>query len=231
MNVPTLPLISVLMPVHNGAQYLGEAIESVYAQGYRPIELVVIDDGSTDSSAEIAKRFPVRYCFQERQGPGAARNRGFSESRGAFLAFLDADDLWVPEKLVQQMRALEADSGLDMVFGHVEQFRSPELTNTGIDPPAEPAVPGRIPGAMLIRRHAFERVGGFGTAWGVGEFIDWYARAVELGLTSLMLPQAVLRRRLHRQNLGIRERHRRGDYVRILKESLDRRRRDPGKPA
>src|ERR1700758_706720 len=97
-------LISVIIPVYNAEKYLAEAIESVLAQTYRPIEVIVVDDGSTDSSADIAKRFAsVRYCFQSHSGLGATRNRGIDLSQGKFLAFLDADDLWVEDKLTHQM--------------------------------------------------------------------------------------------------------------------------------
>ena len=106
------------------------------------------------------------------------------------------------------------------------QFRSPELdgatTRKAYRPPG--SMPGYSPGAMLVRRPAFERVGPFETGWRVGECISWYLRATEAGLRTLMLPDLVLRRRLHETNTGIRERGAAADYMRILKASLDRRR-------
>ena len=124
------PLVSVIIPVYNREKYLAEAIESVLAQTYRPIEVIVVDDGSTDGSADIAKRFgsPVRYYFQPNSGAGAARNRGIAVARGSFLAFLDSDDLWVEDKLTHQMAAFERHSDVDIVSGHVRQFYSPELS-------------------------------------------------------------------------------------------------------
>ncbi len=224
--VKNKPLVSVIIPVYNCEKYLAEAIESVLAQTYRPIEVVVVDDGSTDGSADIARRFGyVRYYFQSHSGIGAARNRGIDLSQGRFLAFLDADDLWVEDKLARQMAILEDYPDLAIVFGHVKQFISPEL-DEGIEKIKCPneLMPGYIAGAMLIRRGAFLRVGSFEATWQVGEFIDWYLKAMERGLKSLMIPEVVLKRRLHNTNTVIREHKSQTDYIRILKASLDRRR-------
>ncbi len=227
------PLVTVVIPVFNGAKYLGEAIESVLAQTYRPIDVVVVDDGSSDGSAAVARRFAaVRCCVQLHAGPGAARNRGVGLARGRFLAFLDADDVWTPEKLERQMAALRADPTRDMVLGHIRQFHSPDLDDaarrrlTG----AGDVLAGFAAGTLLVERESFVRVGPFTTAGRVGEFIDWYARAMEHGLKSLMLPEVVLLRRIHATNTVIRERGARTDYARILKASLDRRRAKEAPP-
>ncbi|HYM70039.1 MAG TPA: glycosyltransferase family A protein [bacterium] len=218
--------MSVVIPVYNCEKYLGEAIESVLAQTYRPIEVIVVDDGSSDHSAAVAARFPaVRYCAQPHAGPGAARNRGIALARGTFLAFLDADDLWVRDKVERQMAAFRADPTLDMVTGYVRQFHSPEL---------EQGVKARLGGdgtvlagsahTLLVKRESFHRVGLLPTQWRLGEFIDWSARAKELGLTGVLLPTVTVLRRLHTDNMGIRERDARTDYLKILKAALDRRR-------
>jgi glycosyltransferase involved in cell wall biosynthesis len=229
------PLISVMIGVYNGAPYLAEAIRSVQAQTYRPYELIVVDDGSDDGSAEVAQSFEeVHYIFQERGGNGAARNRAVEAARAGFFAFLDADDRFTPHKLEHQMDALEADAGVDMVFGHVHEFVSPELADeerAGIRPPAPQPLPWTAPNLMLIRRPSFERVGGFSTELRVGVTVDWFARASEAGLRSLMLPEVVLERRLHTQNNGLRERDARSQYLHVLKAAMDRRRAaDPPLP-
>ena len=220
------PLVSVVIPVYNGEKYLAEALDSVFAQTHRPLEVIVVDDGSTDQSAEIARAVPgVRYCAQPHGGPGTSRNLGVSEARGPFLAFLDADDLWPVDKLARQLAVFDADPNLDILYGHVQQFRRPQPAGAPVeDERIGGPVPGYVPGTALVRREAFLRVGPIATHWRVGEFIDWYARAKEAGLNSLMLPDVLLKRRVHTENLGIRERASRGDYVRILKASLDRRR-------
>jgi glycosyltransferase involved in cell wall biosynthesis len=222
-------LISVIIPVYNCERYLTEAIESVLAQTYRPIEIIVIDDGSTDDSAQVAKRFfsSVQCVHQPHSGLGAARNCGTGLAKGDYLAFLDADDIWVEDKLTLQMTVFKSNPRVDFVFGHVQQFISPELDESyknKIYCPAE-KMPGFFASAMLIKRESFVRVGAFETNWQIGEFINWYIRAKEKGLTSFMLHEVVLSRRLHTDNMSIRGRDSRTDYIRILKASLDRRRR------
>jgi glycosyltransferase involved in cell wall biosynthesis len=220
-------LVSVIVPVFDGARYLAEAVESVLAQAYEPLEILVVDDGSTDETARVAGGLPsVRYVFQEHAGIGAARNHGVAMARGGVFAFLDADDVWLPEKLACQMAVLREDPSVDIVFGHVEEFVSaePDVDRGGRRGPAGEAVRGCIPSAMAVRRESFERVGPFETNWRVGEFASWLLRAREMGLTVRIPPDVVARRRVHGENHGIRQRQALQDYVRIIKRSLDRRR-------
>lgn len=225
------PLISVIIPVFNGERYLAEAIDSVLSQTYRPLEVIVVDDGSTDRSAEIAGRFgpPVTYVYQPNGGTASARNRGVSLASADLLAFLDQDDVWSRHKLAYQVEALQAGPTADMVFGQVGQFFSPDWEESCRPPlycPEKP-VPGYLPSALLIKREAFLRVGPFGTQWRVGAWADWYVRAVEASMVSLMLPQMVAWRRLHEGNHGLRARAERREYTHLLKASLDRRRARP----
>ena len=227
--------MSAIIPVYNGERYLAPAIESALAQTYPPLEVIVVDDGSTDETAIVASGFgqQVTYYRQAHTGPGAARNRGIELARGELLAFLDADDLWEPDKLARQVVALETEADLEAVFGSVRQFYSPDLDVSvarRIRLIAE-VMPGIVPGTMLIRKDAFLRVGWFVTTLRIGEFIDWHSRAVEARLRMLMLPEVVMQRRLHEANLGIRERDAAVDYVRLLKAALDRRRHPAGAPA
>ena len=227
--IDTLCPVTVVIPVYNYERYLAEAIESVLTQTLRPIEIVVVDDGSTDASGAIAKGYDsdlVRYSYQPNSGACAARNRGVELARGTFLAFLDSDDTWVPEKLSLQMAAIERETDLDMVFGQIRQFYSPELdrplqANAVND---QEVMPGYCPGTMLIRRDVFARVGPFDTRLRIGEFVDWYSRAVDEGLKSIVIPKMLMNRRIHGNNTGIRDRESRTDYLRILKRHLDRRR-------
>jgi glycosyltransferase involved in cell wall biosynthesis len=221
-------LVSVMIPAYNAAAYLGEAIESVFAQTYRPVEVIVVDDGSDDGTGDVARSYGdrVRFVRQQRGGNGAARNAAVALARGQYYAFLDADDRFVEAKLERQREALDADGELDVVFGLVREFVSPELppeVQAAIRAPAQPQ-PWASPNLMLIRRESFERVGPFATNLRVGVTVDWYARATEAGLKSLVLPEVVLERRLHTQNNGIREQDARSQYIQVLKASIDRRR-------
>ncbi len=222
-------LISVIIPVHNGETYLGEAIESALAQTYRPLEIFVIDDGSTDGTASAAKRFEpeVRYVRQEKSGPGEARNQGVKLSQGEYLAFLDADDVWLKDKLSIQAEVFSREPEWDIVSGRVQNFYSPELdegakNNVYCSPFS---MPGLIPSAMLVKKSAFLQAGYFGTHWKVVDFADWYLRSVEAGLRLKVLEDLVARRRLHKTNLGMQKELARSEYAQALKLSLDRRRK------
>jgi glycosyltransferase involved in cell wall biosynthesis len=222
------PRVSVVIAAFDAERYLAEAVESVLGQTRKPLEVIVVDDGSHDRTAQVACGFgdPVRCVRLPRSGVSVALNRGIELTRGEYLAFLDADDLWTEGKLARQLRALEREPQLDMVFGHVQQFHSPELTDeqrARIALPTDP-VRGICRGAMLIRREAYMRVGPFATRWTLGEFLEWYARALDAELSSSVLPEVVMHRRLHSANSGIREPEGRSDFPRILKTVLDRRR-------
>jgi len=222
------PLVSVIIPVYNYDRYLGEAIESVLAQTYKHLEVIVVDDGSTDRSGEVAKSFAdrgVKYRYQANAGIGPARNKGVESAEGEFIAFLDADDRWPVEKLERQLNAFESDETLEMVFGHALQLQNGPEWEAGVQEykaSVAGMVPGMVPGTMLIKRDAFFRVGLFKGNLKVGEFIDWYARAVELKVRSLILPELFLWRRIHGANQGVRERQSVSDYARVLKAKLDR---------
>lgn len=216
-----LPLVSVIVPVYNGEKYLAAALDSIVAQTYRPLEIIVVDDGSTDAGASIAQAYDlVRYAFQEHAGLCAALNHGVSLARAEYFAFLDADDLWTGNKLELQMARLLTDPSLDMVFAHVREFRADAANDTTrFSTPTA----GYSKGTLVVRRASFFRVGLFDTRYRVGDFIDWYIRATELALKSEMLAEVLLLRRLHDDNMGIREIDQRRAYLQILKQSLDRR--------
>ena len=125
---PAAPDISVVIPVHNGERYLPASIQSVLDQRHPSLELLVVDNGSTDATAEVARSFSlVRYVHLADKGLCKALNHALEQCRGALLGFLDADDLWSPGRLALQLAAFAGDSAVEMVFGHVEQFISPEL--------------------------------------------------------------------------------------------------------
>ncbi len=221
----TTPAVSVIVPVFNGERYLAQALDSVLEQTYPDLELIVVDDGSTDATPDIISRFgsAVRSVHQPNAGTAAALNRGIDLARGSLLSFLDADDLWVPDKLRWQLDALRANPGIDLVFGHMRQFHSPDLVaaERAAITCSQQAMPGISTGTLLVPRQAFNRVGPFSTRWAVGEFMDWYGRAQDAGLRQVVLPEVVALRRLHSRS---RERAADVDYARIAREALRRRR-------
>ena len=222
-------LISAIIPVYNCERYLAEAIESVQAQTYRPVEVIIIDDGSTDRTAEVALRYEseITYFYQPNAGSSAARNQGVRLSHGSYLAFHDADDTWIKNKLALQIQVFHDDPQVDAVFGHVKQFYSPDLdedTRKRIVCP-ENLMPGYLSTAMLVKREAFFHVGFFQTRWEIGEDMNWFIRAREIGLKMVMLPDLLYYRRLHAENKGLRLKDKQQQRLYILKAALDRRRK------
>ncbi len=220
--------VSVVIAVYNGEPYLGAAIRSVLAQTLPAAELLIVDDGSTDATPQVCAEFgsELRYLRLPHGGVATALNAGIVATTFEWLAFLDADDLWSPEKLKRQFEVVSDRPDVDMVFGQMRQFRSPELA--GPPGPADDQVfPGLSRGALLIRRAAMRQVGGFEEHWRVGEFVEWYLRAQDCGLREVMLDDILFHRRLHDTNMGRRKPATGVDFARIIKRALDRRRQTP----
>jgi glycosyltransferase involved in cell wall biosynthesis len=225
------PLVSVIISTCNRAHYLPEAIDSVRAQIHRAYELIVVDDGSSDETPSLLRRLEatgVRCLRQPNRGVAVARNQGVQAARGELIAFLDDDDLWLPDKLARQVAVLRQAPETAAVYGHAQQFVSPELNA------AERArlahlegrvVPAPIATALLVRRAAWARIGPFDETLNVGVEMDWYARLCDLGLPKVMLDAVVYRRRLHRSNLNRATQGDQSERLRVLKQVLDRRRR------
>ncbi len=215
---------SVVIPCFNGERYLSEAIASVGAQTAGPVEIVVVDDGSTDASGDIAKAAGVRYVWQGNAGVAAALNHGIRIASGPFIAFLSADDIWKPQKLALQHAVLGAAADR-LVFGHMLHFVSPELpagiAATLVAPP-DP-MPAFSAGTLLARLDVFRAIGPFNESFAVGEFVDWFGRAKDSGLDIIMLPDVVSMRRVHRSNHSTTALKTKS-YAPVLKAMLDRRR-------
>lgn len=220
------PRISVIIPVHNGERYLGEALKSVFEQTLPPDEVLVVDDGSTDRSAEIIGSFPnVRCLNRMHAGQAQALNAGIAATAGEFLAFLDADDRWLPKKLELQVSQLAARSDVDIVFGHTRQFVEPGLVSPGNS--TTQSLPARLPSAMLLRRSAWARVGPFSEQWAVGSVIEWCARADDRKIRWIVLDDLVYERRIHGNNSSLVCPGATREYARALKHILEERRRGP----
>lgn len=216
--------ISVIIPVYNGEKYLSEAIDSAIGQTIRPDEIIVVDDGSTDRTAEICREYgdKIRYARQENKGAASARNTGVQMAEGEYLSFLDADDLWTENRLRQGLEAIAEDPLIVMAFGLVEEFYSPETDERFRDRYKCSQVPlkGIHPGTLLIRKDDFMRVGLFDESFRTGEFIDWFNRATDAGLKHAMTNQTQMRRRIHYTNHGILQQANKDEYMRIVKDRL-----------
>jgi len=221
--------ISVIFPIYNCKRYIGEAMESILSQTYPASEIIVIDDGSRDGSRDVIKSFSsprIRYFYQTNKGIGGARNLGIKLSNGNYLTFLDQDDYWEPNKLQLQVDTFLKNPKIELLFTYVQQFISPELseeeTKNKVCP--EQPMPGYLAGTMMAKREAFHRAGLFPTDFRVGEFVDWYARAMEKGLKMELIPDVLYHRRIHTTNTVLKEINNRHDYLKVLRASIMRRR-------
>jgi glycosyltransferase involved in cell wall biosynthesis len=208
--------VSVIVPAFDAGRFLREALESVFRNACLPLEVIVVDDGSADDTATVAREFPVIVLELPHRGVAAARNAGWARSSGQLIAWLDADDRWPDGKLERQIAVLAANAAVDVVYGKVREFAQDDQVAHWV----RPAALARLPGSMLIRREAFARVGAFDEQLAVGEFMDWLVRAREWDLCEAMLDDVCLERRLHGRNLGIVARERRGDYLRVARRAL-----------
>jgi glycosyltransferase involved in cell wall biosynthesis len=180
------PLVSVVIPCFNQAHFLGDAIASALAQTYAPVEVIVVDDGSTDDTAAVAARFPgVRYVHRENGGLSAARNTGFRESRGAYLAFLDADDVLLPRAVETALQCLEPSPECAFVSGRFRYVDADGALTVVDVPPNVPADPylaflrGNHIGmhaTVVYRRAPLEAAHGFDVSLAACEDYDLFLR-------------------------------------------------------
>ena len=222
------PLVSTIIPVYNAEKFILEALASVFVQGHRSIEVIVVDDGSTDRSAEVIRDsgYPLRYEYQENRGPAAARNTGLKYAHGDLVTFLDADDTWPVDKLAQQVGYLTANPSTDIVLGRIQytgtlsareqtiRFEGADNTTMNVNL-----------GSGVFRRSAFEKVGYFDESLIHYEDHDWFMRARELDLEISILDRITLNYRRHPDALCQRAPPADNEFARVFKKSLERRRK------
>jgi glycosyltransferase involved in cell wall biosynthesis len=224
--------VSVIMPAYNSAAFIPDAVGSIRRQAYPRLELIIVDDGSTDGTADVVKGLTdlnVRYVYQPNGGPARARNHGLRLARGEVIALLDADDLWPPDRLRCQLRYLERDPLTDVVLGRFQCVRTVPRPDGGSDMQITSLpVVNLLVGAALYRRRVFARIGGFDEAIRYCEDADWFMRAREQRVPIVVHDDVTLLYRRHGHNMT-RGRDVRGLHVvDVLKKSLDRRRKQHG---
>lgn len=222
--------ISCIVPVFNGERFLREAIDSILAQTYRPLEIIAVDDGSTDSTPAILTSYgePVHYIAQSNAGPATARNAGIREATGDFIGFLDSDDLWHPTKLTRQMECFNERPDLNISVTNVQNFWMPELNEEQEHFRKHrrgQALPGYSTVTLLARRKIFDAIGVFDTTLKHGDDTDWFLRAEEHGAQIELLPEVLVYRRLHENNRSREWAARsQAEYLMLIKKLVERRR-------
>jgi glycosyltransferase involved in cell wall biosynthesis len=222
------PLVSAIITVFDGEDFVGEAIRSVLAQDYRPLETIVVDDGSTDATAEVVRQFEsVRYIHQPNQGPSVGRNTGVAAASGDFMAFLDSDDLWLSNKLsVQIAYHLEhPEVGYTITMQRLVLVPGMERPSWLQSHLLDNDHVGYFPSALVVRSSVVNQVGGYDPSFRSGEGADWFARAKDLGIPMAIIDETLLLKRVHARNVSQEVDRSRAGVLRTLKASIDRQRR------
>ena len=225
----TYPPVSAIIPVHNGERFLAEAVASLRVQRYAPLEIIVVDDGSTDGTPDLIARLGVAVLAarQPQQGPAAARNSGLALARGEFIAFLDADDLRPPGTLHVQVERLLREPALDVLLGRTRLVRAADLANPHTADRADPLIAMHL-GCAVFRRDIFDRVGPFDERLRFSEDHDWFLRAREQRIGMAVLDTVTLLHRRHARNMTRGQASQGYGLPGVLKASLDRRRARSG---
>jgi hypothetical protein len=207
------PVVSVILPVFNGERFIKEAVENIMSQDYPSLEIIIVDDGSTDKTKDIVERLPLdlRYLRQGNGGPAAARNRGIREATGEFIAFNDVDDLWPENNLLTMVKELLEHGDIEVLHGYTQLANYNDVTG------AYDSI-----GAALYRRSAFNKVGLFDETLIYGEDSDWFARAQELKINIKKLDNITLIVRRHQENMTYGKTAVELNQLRVFKKRLDR---------
>lgn len=225
--------VTVILPVFNGARFLSQALHSIMQQDYTPVEIIVVDDGSTDDTANIAAyRSDVRYFYQKNQGNATAKNLGIVHATYPFVAFLDADDLWTPHKLTAQVAHLQANPELGFVLCHAsplleEMTPWPKHLNRDYWQSNPPLY---APSALLAHRHIFDQVGLFGAEFQRANDSDWFLRARSSRVPMAVTPDVLVYKRIHADNLTHEVAPITTELLHALRAKVARQRSHRGKP-
>ncbi len=216
--------ISIIVPAYNAEKYIEECLQSCIfsaKQAGLSFEIIVVDDGSTDHTARIAKIFCTACISQVQQGTAVARNAGLAQAQGQYIFFQDADDLISKEALSYLHTSLVQHPEGHLACALAKDFISPELApeqkKLFLERPH--AYGGTLPGTTLIRRSVFEHVGYFDTQLKTGETVDWLLRVQDAGMIKIPLEEVTLLRRLHPTSTSaLHKTQERKDYLAILRK-------------
>lgn len=200
-------MISVIIPVYNRSRFILEAIDSVKRQTYRDIEIIVVDDGSTDRTEHVVKRLgnQVKYIYQKNQGPSVARNNGIRAAKGKWIAFLDSDDIFLPDKLAEQIKLFK-DNNIGLVHSYYYRVHILKNSIQVIEPNFSKDRKNLQQellkrkhtirtSTVLVRKSCFEQVGCFNPKYPAAEDWDmWIRLASKFDFACVKKPLAIYRR-------------------------------------
>jgi glycosyltransferase involved in cell wall biosynthesis len=231
------PAVSVIVPVFNADAFVGEALDSIRAQAYEPLETLVVDDGSTDRSADVVaavarERPDIRLLrLPGNRGPAAARNAGLAAARGGLITFLDADDLMAPGRVRFQVDYLAGHPEVDVVLGTETLVLAPGASLPAWLAGRPASRPRYHQMTMMARPAVFERAGPFDESFRVSSDTEWAQRARAAAVSTALVDRVLVTRRIHGANLTYRTEALQEARARILLGAARRyiRQRGPGR--
>ena len=218
-------LVSIVIAAHNEEAFITEALQTVHAQTYKPIEVIVVDDGSEDRTAELAATHNVHLIQQPHLGPSTARNTGLRTAHGEYWTIFDADDLMPPQRIENQVAHLQHHPHHQIVLGLTTAFVTPgEPRPPHYNPTWDNGPFHGHPGTTLGRRSVLEQVGLFDERLRLGEDLDWQARAKDAGVVAGQIDELCLHYRIHSGNTSADTRANRRATLALLRDSVHRQR-------
>lgn len=188
---------SVVIPAYNAEAFLAECLDSVFSQTTPPSEVICVDDGSFDATSQVARKYPaVTLIHQENRGCSSARNAALRVAKSSIIAFCDADDVWLPEKMTHQLTDFEGS--VDATYCATEEFVSGLSTMSGTRLPQTYCLP--LTSCVVVRRAVFNQTGLFDESLRDTEFIDWWSRALAASVSVSVSNEVLVRRRIHATN-------------------------------
>lgn len=222
------PLVSVIIAVKDGESFIEKALISILNQTYSPLEILVVDGGSKDKTRKIVEKFDkVKTINQPGIGISNAYNTGILNAQGEYISFLSADDYWMPDKISRQISALQANPSLSFAVCFAEFFlNDPKYFPTGFRTELlETPKVAYIMETLCARRSVFNTVGFFNEKMRSAEDVDWFARALDLQLESIVIEEVMLRKRIHNNNLHLEEQQNSHYLLNAVKNSFVRKRK------
>jgi glycosyltransferase involved in cell wall biosynthesis len=219
--------VSVVVAVRNGARFLKQALDSIGGSQARPAEILVIDGGSTDGTLDIVRARPeLTLVPQQSRGIARAYNEAIERASSDLVAFISHDDLWAPGKLDRHLELMTSQPELLFSVCLVQHFLEP-----GCAPPEgfrrellDHPVPGLIMEALVARKSVFETVGLFDPRFPTGEDTDWFARAIDAEVAYAVIPEVLVRKRVHATNASLNDEELNAHLLTALRRSVARKR-------
>ena len=223
------PQIEVIVPVYNGERFVRQALESILNQSFKVKKIWVVNDGSTDGTAlildQLTKKYPeIKVLNQANQGASAALNYGLAQIKEEWIAFLDADDLWEPDRLAAQIQAMKSKPEVELFFTQMQEFEDFEDGTKVQFKAREEVIDGFSKCTLLCRKALFDEFGGFDESLRVGEFIAWFQKVREAKRPNFLVPEVLVRRRIHGANTTAKVD--RNEFLQLLRKQLAQKRKE-----